>query len=62
MRYTISVGIAFGVIMNVLRGTVFSIILGRSGVGVGIALGVSFACCGCLLGFVIDKNHRDEES
>ena len=47
---------------NVLWGTVFSSILGMSGIGVGIALGVAFACCGCLLGYAIDKknNSKDE--
>lgn len=61
-KYTVLLGITFGVAMNILWGTVFSMILGQSGMGVGIALGVSFACCGCLLGYAVDKKHRDEDS
>lgn len=60
-KYTVLLGILFGVVMNILWGTVFSGILGVSGIGVGIALGVSFACCGCLLGYAIDKKNKDKD-
>ncbi|MCQ2963857.1 MULTISPECIES: hypothetical protein [Streptococcus] len=48
--------------MSVLWGTVFSSSLGATGYSVGIAFGVAFACCGCLLGYSIDKknNKKDE--
>ena len=60
-KYTFLLGILFGVVMKVLWATVFSSILGMPGIGVGIALGVAFACCGCLLGYAIDKkNNKDE--
>ena len=61
MKYkcTVLFGILFGATMNVLWGTVFTNILGKPGIGVGIALGIAFACCGCLLGYVIDKRNSD---
>lgn len=60
-KYTVLFGILFGATMNVLWGTVFTNILGKSGIGVGIGLGVAFACCGCLLGYVIDKRNSDAD-
>ena len=61
-KYTVLLGILFGVVMNVLWGVVFSSFLGTSGIGVRIAFGVAFACCGCLFGYAIDKknNGKDE--
>ena len=60
-KYTVLLGILFGTVMTVLWGIVFSSILGISSIGVGIALGVAFACCGCLLGYAIDKkNNKDK--
>lgn len=56
-KYTVLFGILFGATMTILWGTVFSNILGTAGIGVGIALGVAFACCGCLLGHAIDKKN-----
>lgn len=57
-KYTVLLGILFGTVMTVLWGTVFSNILGISGIGVGIAFGVAFFCCGCLLGYAIDKKNN----
>lgn len=57
-KYTVLIGIAFGVVANVIGGIVFSSLLGTYGIG----LGALAACCGCLLGYVIDKknNSKDE--
>lgn len=57
-KYAVLIGIAFGVIANVLGGIVFPGLLGTYGIG----LGALAACCGCLLGYVIDKknNSKDE--
>ena len=60
-KYTVLFGILFGVVMNVLWGTVFSNSLGRSGIGVGILFGVALACCGCLLGYSIDKKNNNKK-
>lgn len=60
-RYTVLLGIFFGVGMSVLWGTVFSGILGTSGIGVGIALGVAFACCGCLFGYAVDRKNSKKD-
>ena len=61
MRYTYTIlfGILFGVAMNVLWGLVFSAILGAPGFGVGLLFAVAFACCGCLLGYAIDRKNKD---
>ena len=59
-KYTVLLGVLFGVVMTVLCGIVFSNILGTSGIGVGIAFGVAFTCCGCLLGYAIDKKNNDD--
>ena len=59
-KYTVLFGVLFGVVMSILWGTVFSSILGLSGIGVSIALGVAFACCGCLLGYSIDKKNSKQ--
>lgn len=61
-KYTVLLGILFGVVMNVLWGTVFSDIIGVSGIGVGIAFGAAFACCGCLFGYSIDKKNSENKS
>lgn len=57
-KYTVLIGILSGAVMSVLWGTVFASILGMSGIGIGIALGVAFTCCGCLLGYAIDKKNN----
>lgn len=57
-KYTLLFGILFGTAMTVLWGVVFSNALGSSGFGVGIGLGAAFACCGCLMGYAIDKKNR----
>lgn len=59
-KYTVLFGVLFGVVMFVLWSTVFSSILGMPGIGVSIALGVAFACCGCLLGYSIDKKNSKQ--
>lgn len=59
-KYTLLFGILFGVVMNVLWGTVFMNILGPSGLGVGIGLSAAFASCGCLFGYAIDRKNRDK--
>lgn len=63
MRYknTIIFGIMFGIIMTIIWNVVFTNILGPSGFGVSIGFGVAFACCGCLLGYSIDKKNNDKE-
>lgn len=57
-KYTVLFGIFFWVVMALLWSVVFSNIIGTSGLGVGIALGVAFACCGCLWGYSIDKKNN----
>lgn len=59
-KYTVLLGILFCVVMSFLWGIVFSNILGTSGISVDVALGVAFACCGCLIGYAIDKKHNDK--
>ena len=61
-KYTALFGILLGTVMNVLWGTVFSNSLGPAGNGVGMVFGVAFACCGCLMGYTLDKksNSKDE--
>ena len=60
-KYTVLLGILFGVVMIALWGTVFTNIIGVSGIGVGICVGVAFACCGCLFGYAIDKKSNDKD-
>lgn len=60
-KYTVLLGILFGIAMSALWGVVFSNVLGISGIGAGIALGVAFACCGCLVGYTIDKKNNKEK-
>ena len=57
-KYAVLIGIAFGVVANVLGGVFFTSLLGKNGIG----LGALAACCGCLLGYAIDKknNSKDE--
>lgn len=60
-KYTILLGITFGIIMTILWNVVFMNIIGPAGFGVSIGLGVAFACCGCLFGYSIDKKNKDKE-
>lgn len=60
-HYTVLFGILFGVVMNILWSLVFTNILGPSGIGVGMALGVAFACCGCLLGYAADRKNSSKD-
>ena len=56
---TALLGILFGVVTNVIWGTVFT---GEtSSLAIGIASAVGFSCCGCLLGYVVDKKHAEED-
>jgi len=56
-KYTVLLGIAFGVVANVLGGIVFPSLLGTYGIG----LGALAACCGCLLGYTIDKKKSNKD-
>lgn len=58
-KFTVLIGIAFGIVANVLGGIVFPSLLGTYGLGFGALA----ACCGCLLGYAIDKKriNKDEE-
>ena len=56
---TALLGILFGAVTNVIWGTVFT--SETSNFAVGIAVAVGFSCCGCLLGYVIDKKHAEED-
>ena len=60
-KYTVLFGILAGAVMSVLWGTVFSSSLGKSGTGVGILFGIAFACCGCLLGYSVDKKNNNKK-
>lgn len=53
-KYTVLIGIVFGVVANVLGGIVFPSLLGTYGIG----LGALAACCGCLLGYAVDKKKQ----
>jgi len=53
-KYTVLIGIAFGIVANVLGGIVFPSLLGTYGIG----LGALAACCGCLLGYAVDKKKQ----
>jgi len=58
-KYTVLFGAAFGIAMACIWCVVFSGILGSAGIGVGLALGAAFACCGCLIGHSIDRKNND---
>ncbi len=53
-KYTVLIGITFGIVANVLGGIVFPSLLGTYGIG----LGALAACCGCLLGYAVDKKKQ----
>lgn len=53
-KYTILIGITFGIVANVLGGIVFPSLLGTYDIG----LGALAACCGCLLGYAVDKKKQ----
>ena len=57
-KNTVLFGILWGVVAEVLWSLVFSNIIGASGYGIGVVLGVAFACCGCLFGYSIDKKNN----
>lgn len=61
-KYTVLLGILFGVVTNALCNTLILSLFGADGIGVGICIGVALACCGCLLGYAIDKkrNRKDK--
>lgn len=53
-KYTVLIGITFGIVTNVLGGIVFPSLLGIYDIG----LGALAACCGCLLGYAVDKKKQ----
>lgn len=59
-RFTFLFAAALGIAMALIWSVVFVTLLGTAGIGVGVALGVAFACCGALIGHTVDKNRVQE--
>lgn len=61
MKMILLCGISAAAVMAILWSVVFVQILGEAGVGVGIALGVAFGCCGALIGYGIQRSREKDQ-
>lgn len=61
MRYIVLGGVSFGLPMAMIWSVIFSNILGRAGIGIGVVLGASFGICGGLFGYAIKKSKDNKK-